>query len=102
MDTTVSPAPLTSNTSCCVAGLCHVRPSFAITVIPFAERVATMYSKSTLASTDLAASTIVVSSFSNLRPTHSPSSFTFGVMHVAPLYLDQSEPLGSTIVCTLN
>ena len=48
----------------------------------------------------LAASTIVASSFSNLRPTHSPSSFTFGVMQVAPLYLDQSEPLGSTIVCT--
>ena len=43
---------------------------------------------------------MVASSFSNLRPTHSPSSFTFGVIHVAPLYLDQSAPLGSTIVCT--
>ena len=100
MATTVSPAPLTSNTSCWVAGLCQVLPSLATTVMPLVERVPIIYLMLTLLSTSLAASITDVSSFGITRPKDSPNSFTFGVIHVAPSYLDQSAPLGSTMVCT--
>ena len=91
---TVSPAPVTSNTSRASVGRCSGGWFGASRVMPFSLRVTSKASMPSSSRSFVPLATIVASS--GHGPTTASSSDRFGVISVAPRYGRQSLPFGST------
>ena len=93
---TVSPAPVTSNTSRARAGKCNSSEFGRSKVIPCSPRVISMACNS---SSLISARPLLTSSSSFLQgPTTASNSLKFGVSRVAPRYFSKFVPFGSTMI----
>ena len=93
---TVSPAPVTSNTSRARAGKCNSSESGSSKVIPCSPRVMSMACNSR-SLINLRPFLTSSSSFAQV-PTTASNSLKFGVIRVEPRYFLKSVPFGSTMI----